>query len=149
MPKVFEPREWQERFVRAYQTNSKKNFLLEACISAGKTAGSLYAYVSMRKFREWRFLVVVVPAEHLMRQYAQDAFKLFGLNLHYSGTDKRLGRVPIPSELIKAGFHSLVISYQWLTKPGNAEFLAKAIENSFLTFSFRVNWVTARPNAYL
>ena len=128
MPKAFEPRKWQERFVRAYQTNGKKNFLLEACISAGKTAGSLYAYVSMRSSLDWDFLIVVVPAEHLMRQYAQDAFKLFGLNLHYSGTDKRLGRVPTPSELVKTGFHGLVISYQWLTKPGNAGFLAKAIE---------------------
>ena len=113
MPEAFVPRYWQERFVREYQTNRKKNFLLEACISAGKTAGSLYAFVSMRNILDLRFLVVVVPAEHLMRQYAQDAFKLFGLNLYYSGTDKRLGRVPTPIELLKTSFHGLVISYQW------------------------------------
>jgi len=128
MPEEFVPRDWQKRFVRTYQTNRKKNFLLEACISAGKTAGSLYAFVSMRSTRELSFLVVVVPAEHLMRQYGQDAFKLFGLNLHCSGTDKRMGRVPTPSELLNSGYHGLVISYQWLTKSDNAEFLAKAIE---------------------
>lgn len=127
MPEGFMPRDWQERFVRAYQTNLKKNFLLEACIAAGKTAGALHAFASMRGVLDWRFLVVVVPAEHLMRQYAQDARNLFGLNLFYSGTIRRLGRLPIPEELLQQGYHGLVVSYQWLTKSGNAEWLANTL----------------------
>lgn len=127
MTEVFVPRDWQERFVRAYQTNLKKNFLLEACTSAGKTSGTLYAYVSMKSVLDWRFLVVVVPAEHLRRQYAQDTHSLFGLNLFYSGTVKSLGRLPTPEELLQQGYHGLIISYQWLAYSGNAKWLADAL----------------------
>lgn len=128
MSERFVPRDWQERFVRAYQTNLKKNFLLEACIAAGKTGAGLHAYNSMKSVLDWHFLVVVVPSEHLMRQYATDAFKLFNLNLFYSGTDKRLGRLPTPKELLQAKYHGLVVSYQWLAaKSDNAQWLAKAL----------------------
>lgn len=127
MPQGFPPRDWQERFLRDYQTNLKKNFLLEACTSAGKTGGALYAFDSMKSVLDWRFLVVVVPAEHLMRQYAQDAYNLFSLNLFYSGTVKRLGRLPKPEELLSQGYHGLVVSYQWLTKAGNTEWMADAL----------------------
>ena len=48
MSNSFVPRDWQERFVREYQTNTKKNFLLEACTSAGKTAGALNSYVCLK-----------------------------------------------------------------------------------------------------
>jgi superfamily II DNA or RNA helicase len=123
MPLCFAPRDWQERFVRAYQTSLKKNFLLEACTSAGKTAGALHAFDSLKSVLDWRFLVVVVPKEHLMWQYAQDAFNLFGLNLSYSGTVKSLGRLPTPEELLPQGYHGLVISYQWLTSSNNASSL--------------------------
>ncbi|MBH8554683.1 DEAD/DEAH box helicase family protein [Nostocaceae cyanobacterium CENA357] len=123
MPERFAPRDWQERFVRAYQTNLKKNFLLEACTSAGKTAGALHAFDSLKNVLDWRFLVVVVPAEHLMRQYAQDAFNLFGLNLFYSGTVRSLGRLPTPEELLQQHYHGLVVSYQWLSYSNNSSLL--------------------------
>ncbi|OCQ99345.1 hypothetical protein BCD64_12420 [Nostoc sp. MBR 210] len=123
MPEGFAPRDWQERFVRAYQTNLKKNFLLEACTSAGKTAGALHAFDSLKNVLDWRFLVVVVPAEHLMRQYAQDAFNLFGLNLFYAGTVRSLGRLPTPEELLNQCYHGLVISYQWLSYSNNSSLL--------------------------
>ncbi|MBN3888763.1 MAG: DEAD/DEAH box helicase family protein, partial [Nostoc sp. JL31] len=123
----FKPRDWQDRLVRKYQTILKKNFLVEACTAAGKTAGALYAFVSLQSVLDWRFLVVVVPTEHLKRQYAQDARNLFSLNLFYSGTQKRLGRLPTPNELLVSGYHGLVVSYQWLTKPGNAKWLADAL----------------------
>ncbi|MEC4813045.1 MAG: DEAD/DEAH box helicase family protein [Scytonema sp. PMC 1069.18] len=127
MSKKFVPRDWQDRKVRAYQINLKKNFLLEACTSAGKTAGALYAFDSMKSVLDWRFVIVVVPAEHLMRQYAQDAHNLFDLNLFHSGTVKRLGRLPTPEELLSQGYHGLVVSYQWLTKSRNAEWMADAL----------------------
>ncbi|NEQ68157.1 MAG: DEAD/DEAH box helicase family protein [Symploca sp. SIO2D2] len=127
MSQNFVPRDWQERFVREYQTNPKKNFLVEACTSSGKTGGALYAYNSLKDGFDWRFVVVVVPAEHLRRQYAQDAAKLFGLNFYYSGTDKRLRRLPTPDELLQQGYHGIVISYHWLTKSGNAD----SLKNSF------------------
>lgn len=130
MSKNFTPRDWQERFVREYQTNTKKNFLLEACTSAGKTAGAIYSYVFLKDGLDWRFLVSVVPSEHLKRQYAQDAKKLFGLNLHYSGTSTRIGRLPTPQELEADGYQGLVLSYQWLTKPENAESLRQELERS-------------------
>ncbi len=78
----FVPRDWQERFVREYQTNTPKNFLLEGCTSAGKTGGALYAYVFLKDGLDWKFLISVVPSEHLKKQYAQDAKNLFGLNLY-------------------------------------------------------------------
>ena len=126
----FEPRDWQERFVREYQTNTKKNFLVEACVSAGKTAGALYSYSFLKDGLDWRFLVAVVPSEHLKRQYAQDAKKLFGLNLYYSGTSTRIGRLPTPRELRADGYEGLILSYQWLTKPENAESLRQELEQS-------------------
>lgn len=78
---------------------------------------------SLKSVLDWRFLVVVVPAEHLMRQYAQDAFNLFGLNLFYSGTVKSLRRLPTPEELLLQDYHGLVVSYQWLTSLKNANSL--------------------------
>ena len=126
----FVPRDWQDRFVRQYQTNPQKNYLLEACTSAGKTSGAIYAYVSLKDGLDWRFLIAVVPSEHLKRQYATDAANLFRLNLYYSGTDKRLERVPTPQELLKDEYHGMVLSYQWLTKSGNAEALKQTLQQS-------------------
>ncbi|MDJ0743709.1 MAG: hypothetical protein QNJ32_10140 [Xenococcaceae cyanobacterium MO_167.B27] len=93
MVNPFTPRDWQERFVRDYQTNTQKNFLLEACTSAGKTAGVI-------------------------------------LDLYYSGTSTRIGRLPTPQELESDGYQGLVLSYQWLTKSGNAETLRQTLERS-------------------
>lgn len=138
MPKGFIPRDWQDRFVRDYQTNPKKNFLAEACTSAGKTGGALYAYDSLKDGLDWRFLVVVVPAEHLRRQYAKDAANLFGLNLYYTGTDKRLGRLPNPEELLQQGYQGIVLSYQWLTKSGNAEWMKTALGRTLTGKTFLI-----------
>ncbi len=126
---AFIPRDWQTRFVREYQEKRKRNFLVEACTSAGKTGGSLYIYESQKEAFGWRFLVVVVPSEHLKRQYAVDAQKLFGLQLYYSGRQKNLGRLPTPEELQK-GYQGLVVNYQWLTYSGNAEWLANALQKT-------------------
>lgn len=128
MPQEFTPRDWQERFIREYQTSPKRNFLLEACTSAGKTGGALYCYVSLKDGLDWRFVVIVVPAEHLRRQYAQDAANLFGLQLYYSGTDSRLKRLPAPQELHIGGYQGMVISYQWLARPDNADFIKNSLE---------------------
>jgi len=130
MPEEFVPRDWQDRFARAYQTNLKRNFLLEACTSAGKTGGTLNIFDSFRSAVGWRFLVVVVPAEHLRRQYAVDAQKLFGLQLYYSGTVKSLGRLPTPEELLQQKYQGLVVSYQWLASSGNAKKLASQLQNT-------------------
>ena len=126
----FIPRRWQEKFVRDYQTKGKKNYLLEACTSAGKTGGAIYAYVSLKNAFSWDFLIAVVPSEHLKKQYSQDAMDLFGLNFRYSGTDRRLGRLPTPDELLKKGYDGVVVSYQWLTVGENATNLKRALENS-------------------
>jgi superfamily II DNA or RNA helicase len=120
----FQPRDWQDYCLRAYQTDLKKNYLVEACIAAGKTGLALYMFTALKDTLDWRFLVVVVPAEHLMRQYAKDAKSLFDMELHYSGTDKRLSRLPKSEELIKSGYHGIIISYQWLTNLKNAQSLA-------------------------
>ena len=127
----FQPRDWQNRLIiEEYQTNIKKNFLLEACTSAGKTGGALYVYASLKDGLDWQFPIVVAPSEHLRRQYAQDAADLFGLNLYYSGTSSRLGRLPTPEELLQQGYDGLVISYQWLATKKNAENLKKSLEGS-------------------
>jgi superfamily II DNA or RNA helicase len=130
MPQKFVPRDWQDRFVREYQTNTKKNFLLEGCVSAGKTGGAIYAYVSLKDGLDWRFFISVVPSEHLKRQYAQDAASLFGLNLYYSGTSTRLGRLPTVKELLADGYHGIVLSYQWLATNENADALRRSIEGN-------------------
>ncbi|MFM6453824.1 MAG: DEAD/DEAH box helicase, partial [Planktothrix sp.] len=130
MSHLFNPRDWQERFVRQYQANPKKNTLLEACTSAGKTAGALYTFVSLKTTLDWKFVVVVTPSEHLRKQYAQDAYNLFGLALYYSGTDSRLKGLPSPEDLLKGNYHGLVVSYQWLTKGQNAQNLADALRKS-------------------
>jgi superfamily II DNA or RNA helicase len=124
----FVPRKWQEMFVRDYQTKGQKNYLLEACTSAGKTGGAIYAYVSLKNAFGWDFLVAVVPSEHLKKQYSQDAMDLFGLNFHYSGTDTRLRRLPNPDELLKKRYDGIVISYQWLTYGENAEKFKSSLE---------------------
>lgn len=130
MPQEFVPRDWQDRFVREYQTNTIKNFLLEGCTSAGKTGGAIYAYVSLKDGLDWRFLISVVPSEHLRRQYAQDAASLFGLNLYYSGTSARLGRLPSVEELLKDNYHGMVLSYQWLVANNNAEVLNRSLKGN-------------------
>jgi superfamily II DNA or RNA helicase len=130
MVNPFRPRDWQERFVREYQNDTIKNFLLESCTSAGKTGGAIYAYTFLKDGLDWQLLLGVTPSEHLRRQYAQDAANLFGLNLYYSGTSTRLGRLPTPKELLKQGYHGLVISYQWLATRDNAERLKISLEAS-------------------
>jgi superfamily II DNA or RNA helicase len=130
MSATFIPRDWQERFVRHYQTNLKSNFLLEACTSAGKTGAALFVFVLLQQILDWRFVVVVTPSEHLRKQYAQDAHHLFGLNLYYSGTDSRLKGLPSPEDLLNQNYQGVVVSYQWLTKGQNAQNLAEALEKS-------------------
>lgn len=130
MSHQFIPRDWQERFVRQYQATPTKNTLLEACTAAGKTAGAVHTFNSLRATLDWKFVVVVVSSDHLKKQYAQDANDPFGLNLYYSGTDPRLNRLPNPKDLLSQNYHGLVISYQWLTKGQNAQNLAKALETS-------------------
>ena len=130
MSQEFLPRDWQDRFVREYQTNTIKNFLLEGCTSAGKTGGAIYAYVSLKDGLDWRFLISVVPSEHLRRQYAQDAASLFGLNLYYSGTSTRLGRLPTVEELLKDDYHGMVLSYQWLVANDNAQVLNRSLRGN-------------------
>lgn len=130
MTNSFIPRRWQEMLVRDYQTKGKKNYFAEGCTSSGKTGMATYLYKSLKKAFGWDFFTVVVPSEHLMKQYAQDAFNLFGLNFYYSGTDKRLGRIPTLNELINKGYEGLVISYQWLSYGENAKILKQSIEVS-------------------
>ncbi len=131
MTSTFKPRDWQERCVNEYQRASKENFLLEACVSAGKTPLAMYLYVSLQQLMGWAFAVVVTPSEHLRRQYAQDACSFFGLNLYYSGTDTRSKTLPNPRELLAQNYQGLVVSYQWLTKRDNAQNLSDALAASF------------------
>ncbi|AFZ36868.1 hypothetical protein Sta7437_3362 [Stanieria cyanosphaera PCC 7437] len=130
MINLFVARKWQKRCLRDYQTKAKKNYLLEACVSAGKTAEAVYIYDSLKTAFGWDFLLAVVPSDHLKKQYAQDAMNLFGLNLYYSGTSKRLGRLPSIDELLQKGYEGLVTSYQWLSTRGNADKLKQNIEIS-------------------
>jgi superfamily II DNA or RNA helicase len=130
MSHQFIPRDWQERFVRQYQATPTKNTLLEACTAAGKTAGAVHTFSSLRTTLDWKFLVVVVSSDHLKKQYAQDANDLFGLTLHYSGKDPRSNEFPTPEDLLSQNYHGLVVSYQLLTKGQNAQDLAKVLEKS-------------------
>nr|MDJ0511008.1 DEAD/DEAH box helicase family protein [Crocosphaera sp.] len=131
MSNQFVPRDWQARFVREYQANPQKNTLLEGCTAAGKTGGALHTFVSLRSTLDWDFLVVVTPSEHLRKQYAQDAHKLFGITLYYSGTDNRSKGLPNTKELSESDYQGIVISYQWLTKRQNAQNLAKDLQRNW------------------
>jgi superfamily II DNA or RNA helicase len=59
-----------------------------------------------------------------------DAQNLFGLQLYYSGTVKSLGRLPTPEELLRQGYQGLVVNYQWLASPGNAQWLASELQKA-------------------
>lgn len=72
-------RSWQQQALRAFVTNEAPSFLTVACPGAGKTSFALVAA------RQWcagqaRPFVVVVPTQHLKKQWADAALK-FGFHL--------------------------------------------------------------------
>lgn len=126
MTSSFQPRDWQLELLEEYQRQRKFNFLVEACVSAGKTPASINIYESLKDDYGWKFLVVVVPSEHLQGQFAQDAWNFFGLNLYYGKTDKTV------RELIRDGYQGLVITYQFIAanKGINAMLLSKSLRDT-------------------
>ena len=72
-------RSWQQQALRAFIANEASSFLTVACPGAGKTSFALVAA------RQWcagqaRPFVVVVPTQHLKKQWADAALK-FGFHL--------------------------------------------------------------------
>ncbi|MEL6442347.1 MAG: hypothetical protein AAFQ80_24250 [Cyanobacteria bacterium J06621_8] len=60
------------------------------------------------------------------------------MKFYYSGTDKRLGRIPTLNELINKGYDGLILSYQWLSYGENARILKQSIEASSVNKIFLV-----------
>jgi len=72
-------RAWQQQALRAFIANDAPSFLTVACPGAGKTSFALVAA------RQWcagasRPFVVVVPTQHLKKQWADAALR-FGFHL--------------------------------------------------------------------
>lgn len=72
-------RAWQQQALRAFVANDAPSFLTVACPGAGKTS---FALVAARQWCEGqaRPFVVVVPTQHLKKQWADAALK-FGFHL--------------------------------------------------------------------
>ena len=80
-------RQWQQRALRMFVAAEQDSFLAVACPGAGKTSFALVAA------RQWcagqrRPVVVVVPTQHLKRQWAEAALRFgFHLDPTWSATD--------------------------------------------------------------
>ncbi|NNE72733.1 MAG: DEAD/DEAH box helicase [Acidimicrobiales bacterium] len=94
-------RTWQHEALEAFTDRTRPSFLTVACPGAGKTTFALAA--ARQHFRgELLPLVVVVPTQHLKRQWAESAGRL-GLHLD-PGWSADSGRLP-------ADMHGIVVTY--------------------------------------
>lgn len=93
-------RPWQRDALRAFDSRRHDDFLAVACPGAGKTT---FALSAVRQFLrgERRPIVIVVPTQHLKRQWA-DAATRFGLHLEPEWNH----RMGLPSDM-----HGVVVTY--------------------------------------
>ena len=91
--KIKDPRNWQVEFLEKFTNmtnelcgNPERGFLLYATPGAGKTVAMLAASNWLHKAGLIEWTVIVVPSAPLCSQVAQEAKKLFGIDLR-SGSD--------------------------------------------------------------
>jgi len=94
-------RPWQREALDRFATTRPTNFMTVACPGAGKTTFALAA-VRQRLMGERLPIVVVVPTQHLKKQWATAALS-FGLHLDPSWEGTGAG--------IPADMHGLVVTY--------------------------------------
>ncbi len=94
-------RQWQQSALAAFRQTTEDTFMTVACPGAGKTS---FALVAARSWfgGERRPFVVVVPTQHLKRQWADAALRFgFHLDPAWSASDG-----PPPSDM-----HGVVVTY--------------------------------------
>lgn len=74
-------RDWQQTAFQSFITNNETDFLQVATPGAGKTIFGLYIARHLLDTGEVSRVIVVAPQSHLRRQWADDAHKLFGIQL--------------------------------------------------------------------
>jgi superfamily II DNA or RNA helicase len=89
LPNNFTPRLWQEEFFEAFYrkciAEGNPNFMLEACPGAGKTPVSGAIAFALLTLGLVKWIIIVVPTDHLRNQFARDCYQFFDLDL-YHGT---------------------------------------------------------------
>jgi superfamily II DNA or RNA helicase len=95
-------RRWQQRAFNKYLPHEAPDFLAVATPGAGKTTFALrVAHEALRRGRQ-RFLVVVVPSEHLKSQWAEAAASV-GIHLDPAWSNA--------SGAVAADYHGVVVTY--------------------------------------
>lgn len=108
------PREWQIDQLERWREWSDTDFLNVATMGAGKTGGACMILKDALDRKRIDFVVVVVPTNHLRRQWARAA-AVYGLNLNPNWRNS--DTVAAPDE------HGVVITYaQLAATPGAVEY---------------------------
>jgi superfamily II DNA or RNA helicase len=74
-------RAWQEEFVERYQSSSARDFLLCALPGGGKTVAALHVARQFLSAGRDRKVIVIVPTRYLKKQWRDDAYARFQINL--------------------------------------------------------------------
>lgn len=85
---------WQQEARNNFLRAQKPSFLVTATPAAGKTRFSLGAVNDIVHAREAQRVIVVVPTDHLRRQWAEQALTHAGLNLNHEFVSKNGGIAP-------------------------------------------------------
>lgn len=85
---------WQQEARNDFLRSQKSSFLITATPAAGKTRFSLEAISDIMHAREAQRVIVVVPTDHLRRQWAEAALTHAGLNLNHEFVSKNGGIAP-------------------------------------------------------
>lgn len=81
VPAGLELRKWQRQAFHTYVALNKRDFLLNATPGAGKTVFGLYVAMQSLITGECRKIQIVVPSDSLRTQWANEAHKIFGIQL--------------------------------------------------------------------
>ena len=118
-------RDWQYKFIDAYNAAGSDDFLLVATPGAGKTVAALMVAEDKIKAEEADAIIIVAPTEQLKRQWAGAAHKMFGIDL-----DPYWKSGPI-----KAGYQGICITYaQAASSDFMLDYLCRDKYNVFVIF---------------
>lgn len=81
VPAGFELRRWQREAYQKYLALNQRDYLLNATPGAGKTVFGLYVAMQSLITGECQKLQIVVPSDSLRTQWANEAHKIFGIQL--------------------------------------------------------------------
>ncbi|MFZ1946360.1 MAG: DEAD/DEAH box helicase family protein, partial [bacterium] len=85
---------WQQEARREFRFSPKQSFLVTATPGSGKTRFSLACINDVREIGAAQRVMVVVPTDHLRRQWAEAAHQYAGLNLNETFANGHGGIAP-------------------------------------------------------